>query len=822
MMPISLVKNLAANFKYRNELQQQTNRNLSSNTAENTTEETNLQLTPEQADEIHRQQILKVTYQTGFWGKLEQFLNNYLGINLAASRQQELKTVSKNVFLQLPDHYQLTKDTDKTLYQNSRQNYIIRQEGFEMFVYPLNSYKRYHKNAKDKCSLVDLTDRLTYNSFISELKIIHSPKGWRDFIDQQIYASLDDLLTIKEISEKFAKTNSDRFEEETAINLYELSPYSNYQVDQAKITQMVKFCLNNITQNKEYKSLISKFNLNLLEEFKLRCNPQLSAKHRTVDAISSGLIEGLAYLDNPVTFNNVIQKHGIDYSFLDDMFQKFSHNTRSPEIILSIMLQFARQQKRHQETLDMLASISNNLLPWNKATAGESKTLYTNYAKSYRIFQIGTDFFLQSGRPFILINDSLLTKIGNLYISNEATYTLFKNKLNIDSRYQQLMSITYDKNTPLLESLASIVTGFAENEVVAFVEFCSDPQIMHKLGLPIANFPVAIQEVINNPKPYLSHLLMFFLLNHEMIMSNLLDLNINDPKVLLILSDARHLKLNNLNMPHIDTLSQVMHLIRESLEYIKELRETKPWLTTPSTSITLLNLFKSVNELRTYGLQCGSVVTLPEDRELLINTFGSNTVEKLEQMLDIEHAQIGSNYSPPAIDSEVREKVSFNYAVRDNAFGFHGLVIDKGDLAQPQGYIRQDVLDELEEKISQISDEEIKAAQQLNIVTRFHPIRLMYNVPEEERTTEIQTLADHYINRLKLFYTTIGLAEEDIPERPVDEYGEQLAPVIGLQIKQFLRSNAGQEMLQQQLTVSQATTETEVNTSTIPFLPPLV
>ncbi|MFN7094213.1 MAG: hypothetical protein ACK4M7_02510, partial [Burkholderiales bacterium] len=136
MMPISLVKNLAANFKYRNELQQQTNKNLSSNTAENTNVEANLQLTPEQADEIHRQQILKVTHQTGFWGKLEQFLNNYLGIDLVAGRQRELKTVSKHVFLELPDHYQLTKDTDKTLYQNSKQNYIIRQEGFEMFVYP--------------------------------------------------------------------------------------------------------------------------------------------------------------------------------------------------------------------------------------------------------------------------------------------------------------------------------------------------------------------------------------------------------------------------------------------------------------------------------------------------------------------------------------------------------------------------------------------------------------------------------------------------------------------------------------------------------------
>ncbi|MFN7094905.1 MAG: hypothetical protein ACK4M7_06040, partial [Burkholderiales bacterium] len=602
----------------------------------------------------------------------------------------------------------------------------------------------------------DLTDKLTYNSFISELKIIHPPKGWRDFIDQQIYARLDDLLTIKEISEKFAKTNSDRFEEETATNPYELSPYSTYQVDQAKITQMVKFCLNNITENNEYKSLISEFNLNLLKEFKLRCNPQLSAKHRTVDAISSGLIEGLAYLDNPVTFNHVIQNHGIDYSFLDGMFQKFSHNTSSPEIILSKMLQFARQQKRHQETLDMLASISNNLLPWNKATAGESKTLYTNYAKSYRIFQKGTNFFLQSGRPFILINDSLLTKIGNLYIHNEATYTLFKNKLNIDSRYQQLMSITYDKHTPLLESLASIVTGFAENEVVAFAEFCSDPQIMHKLGLPITNLPVAIQEVINNPKPYLPHLLMFFLLNHEIITSNLLDFNINDPKVLQILSDARHLKLNNLNMPHIDALSQVMHLIGKSLEYINELRETKSWLTNPSTSFNLLNLFNPIEELHTYALQGGSVLTIPEDKELLNKTFGAETVEKLEQLVKLERAQNNSDISQSGLDSEIRNKGGINYAIRDNAFVFHGLVIDKGDLAQPEEYTRKDILDECEERINRIADEKIKAAQQLSTPTRFHPIRLMYNVPEEERTTEIQTLADHYINRLKLFYATIG------------------------------------------------------------------
>ncbi|MFN7094475.1 MAG: hypothetical protein ACK4M7_03840, partial [Burkholderiales bacterium] len=225
----------------------------------------------------YRRKILNIKAKTGFWNNLERFVAQCCDIVLGThiiTRQEkaigeEIKKVSGNLYSNLPDYSQITKDIRKILYVNPEQGYLIRQEGFKLVAYSgvdiVASKKTFDYTYKGKVDLITLTSEDKYDDLLYDLKSAYEGREWKQlYIKSQETKLSEEVNNLKNASLAFARQNPARFLADTGIDTDGLTESA---ISTEQLAVLIKFNLNNNhSHDFNLTSLVNKFNSALLRE----------------------------------------------------------------------------------------------------------------------------------------------------------------------------------------------------------------------------------------------------------------------------------------------------------------------------------------------------------------------------------------------------------------------------------------------------------------------------------------------------------------------------------------------------------------------------
>lgn len=206
----------------------------------------------------------------GYLGVFGRFLERCFGKSSVESREAEIRHTSHEIYAKLSDHSQINHDTYKVLHENLDKGYIIRQEGFELFIYTISfngpKYinkvnKSYTVNIESRDTLVSLNDENEYNNFRKELKgVFFEPQVWNKFLVEKSQILINELKHFDlETCINYAKNKLDRF---NAVSDKALD-FNKPKLTNEEELEVLKFYISN---NEKLSNLLTEYNSDVLDE----------------------------------------------------------------------------------------------------------------------------------------------------------------------------------------------------------------------------------------------------------------------------------------------------------------------------------------------------------------------------------------------------------------------------------------------------------------------------------------------------------------------------------------------------------------------------
>jgi hypothetical protein len=684
----------------------------------------------------YRNTLLNIPNKSGFWGKLEIFLaeccDRVFNTHIIASQQEairkEIKEVSGMIYSNLPDHSQINATTKKSLCVNKAQGYIIGQEGFKVVAYSgvrILDQKKGRFSYTDKMELIDLTDKNKYNDLMLDLKAVHESKEWKLYLELQTEILTPKSNVFKNASLEFAKDNSARFTEEYEIDI---SRINENQIEPEQLRALIDFNLK-YNYNPGLTKLINRFNSTLLREiFEHEENIERNTKFSESEPgiIASKILEALEPLKGLVAPTQKLEND--QANLLHSVFYNIVKRNG-----LEAGLMTTKNSDIQQEIFGIMLGIEKKLPPFEQLKPNARNVLYVDLVKGYTLIQDGKGIFLQ-GKPFAL-NNPFKIEIKSLSLASKNEYNLVKERLDARKIWGLIQQVKYTDKT-LIEELTSIIYTFANANGITFNEFFSIEKAQ-ELEISLSQ-DLDISEVSINDEEYINHLVFFFLFHNEEIFNRL--------NLLGTATDSAYEKFSEFAKAHgLVNEERNLGFLHEIMPKLKALKNEKPELFYADTSLELLEVFGDKN-LYTYPAQKASALELDKlhlairDNKFLFNRYTVVEAENSEKHVSRQRQKEVDDYVANINDNDNKEYMP---------------KLDEGD--------------------KRILEEKKKAGFNLQLL-------------KDNKVNGI-SLADHYVSKLKAFYEMIGLTEDEIPEHPVNDNGEELNPVLGKKIKAYLAQN---------------------------------
>jgi hypothetical protein len=371
--------------------------------------------------------LIGAANKTGFIGKLELFLDSFLGTNIVKNRQQELEQVSKNIVARLPDHSQLNAETYITLHEDLEDGYIIRQEGFETAIYTIetvsvnSSFPITNSYTNREC-LVFLKNQSDYVDLISDLQLIYKADEQGEKFVQALPEIIHDPLLQLENLCAFVSENELEFKKTAKLKLTfsqpinKLSPTqlvneldeiarsnNNNFTTQELITQIAKF---SIMHNDKLASKLANYTPTVLNEIANQL-PN-NEEYQQFKLLFTSLAQAVSSILRNKPTQAIIDLHNVHATFVQTSLTKL--NTHG----LYVALKLAQQEQAEEDLLAIIHNIFNRLEPFAALEPGTRNVLYVNDAKQYQIVQEGQKIFLYTGKPLCFFNNQLRSEIKHL------------------------------------------------------------------------------------------------------------------------------------------------------------------------------------------------------------------------------------------------------------------------------------------------------------------------------------------------------------------------------------------------------------------------
>ncbi|MFN7094410.1 MAG: hypothetical protein ACK4M7_03505, partial [Burkholderiales bacterium] len=337
--------------------------------------------------------LIGAASKTGFIGKLELFLDSFLGTNIVKNRQQELEQVSKNIVARLPDHSQLNEETYITLHEDLEDGYIIRQEGFETAIYTIETatvnsgYPITNSYTNREC-LVFLKNQSDYVDLISDLQLIYKADEQGEKFVQALPEIIHDPLLQLENLCAFVNENELEFKKTAKLKLTfsqpinKLSPTqlvneldeiacsnNNNFTAQELITQIAKF---SIMHNDKLASKLANYTPTVLNEIANQL-PN-NEEYQQSKLLFASLAQAVSSILRDKPTQALIDLHNVHATFVQTSLTKL--NTHG----LYVALKLTQQEQAEEDLLAIMHNIFNRLEPFAALEPGTRNVLYVNDA----------------------------------------------------------------------------------------------------------------------------------------------------------------------------------------------------------------------------------------------------------------------------------------------------------------------------------------------------------------------------------------------------------------------------------------------------------
>ncbi|MFN7093911.1 MAG: hypothetical protein ACK4M7_00960, partial [Burkholderiales bacterium] len=397
-------------------------------------------------------------------------------------------------------------------------------------------------------------------------------------------------------------------------------------------------------------------------------------------------------------------------------------------------LMTTKNSDMQQEIFGIMLGIEKKLPPFEQLKPNTRNILYVDLVKGYTLIQDGKGIFLQ-GKPFAL-NNPFKIEIKSLSLASKNEYNLVKERLDARKIWNLVQQVKYTDKT-LIEELTSIIYTFANANGITFNEFFSIEKAQ-ELEISLSQ-NLDISEVSINDEEYIKHLVFFFLFHNEAIFNRL--------NLLGTATNNAYEKFSEFAKAHgLVNEERNLGFLHEIMPKIKALKNEKPELFYADTSLDLLEVFGYDKNLYTYPAQKASDLGLDK----------------------------------------------FQWAIRDNKFLFNRYAVVEAENSAK--YVSRQRQQEVDDYVANINDNDNKEympkfnEEDKRIFEEQKKAGFNLQLLKDNKVNGV-SLADHYVSKLKAFYEMVGLTEDEIPEHPVNDNGEELNPVLGKKIKAYLAQN---------------------------------